>query len=402
MRELVYLVSAAGVPNFGDEAIAAGWLRFLAGARPEAEVLLDCPNPGLARDLFRNLHPHLLVTDTLWQACRDSQRRDPAGVWDQVETLVLAGGRPGSSAAPERLAGATSIHLLGGGYVNAVWPRRVGLVAGMAAARQISGARLYGTGLGLLPACDNVPRLAQAFRTFDHVSCRDLPSAQTFGLPEGLDDLFLGIGTDLPPFRPASDRAWDVMVCFQKDLTGPATFSRAVHLLGTRLRECLDDGKSVGYVEALPGADRQMFEALDGLIPEAGLVPFQDLWAAGLPVRAGQEWYTSRFHLHLAAAAAGAAGTAIGVVPGYYDIKHRSLQDLGTGWQYTKPEGLDSLPEPAASGSFPDRCREYAAAKQAEAGCLYPAPPTGRYAGDAGGQTATDPAAAQGVVPKPA
>lgn len=35
------------------------------------------------------------------------------------------------------------------------------------------------------------------------------------------------------------------------------------------------------------------------------------------------------------AAAAGASGTAISINEGFYDIKHRSLLALGTGWAYT-------------------------------------------------------------------
>ncbi|NKX51377.1 polysaccharide pyruvyl transferase family protein, partial [Arthrobacter deserti] len=221
-----------------------------ARARPEAEVLLDCPNPASAGDLFREMHPHLQVTDTLWRACTASPRRDPAGVWEHVETQVLAAGRTGNNTGLGQLARAASIHLIGGGYLNAIWRDRVGLVAGMVSTRRISGARLYGTGLGLLPACDGVPELARAFRTFDYVSCRDRSSARQFGLPAGLDDLFLGLMTDLPPLRPARDRARDVMVCLQEDLIGPESFALAAGLLRARIKECLDEGKSVGYVEA--------------------------------------------------------------------------------------------------------------------------------------------------------
>lgn len=390
MGDVVYLVSAAGHPNFGDEAIVVGWLRFLARVRPDAAVVLDCPHPVAARALFQGMHPHLLVTDTLWRACARSPQRDAAGVWVFVESLVL--GETDTDLEPLTRAG--SMHLLGGGYINALWPHQVGVVAGMAAARQLSGAALYGTGLGLLPESQDLPHLAPTLQSFDHVSCRDRPSAHRFGLPAGLDDLFLGITTDLPPFSPAPHRARDVMVCVQQDLIHPESFAVVANLLRERIRNCLDEGKTVGYVEALPGSDRQMFEALEGLVSEADLVSFAELWNDGLPARTGQQWYTSRFHLHLAAAAHGAAGTALGVAQGYYDIKHRSLQELGTGWRYAGSEGLKVLPHPAADASFPGRCHGYAAAKQAEAITLYPpsapSPPYGNPpAEQAGGPLAT-------------
>jgi hypothetical protein len=376
MGELVYLVSVAGHPNFGDEAIVAGWLRFLAHTRPDAEVVLDCPHPVLARTLFQGMHPQLEVTDALWRACDESPRKDAAGVWAYVESLVLAETEPEF----EPLSRAASIHLLGGGYLNSMWPYQTGVVAGVTAARYLSGAALYGTGLGLLPACRDLPQLASTLRGFDHVSCRDRPTAHHFGLPLGLDDLFLGLMTDLPPFRPAPHAARDIMVCVQQDLIHPEFFERATALLKERIRDCLDEGKTVGYVEALPASDRRMFEALEGLLSETDLIPFDDLWSEGFPARPGQHWYTSRFHLHLSAAAHGAAGTALGIAPGYYDIKHRSLQELGTDWRYVGLEGLQELPYPTVDPSFPDRCRRYAAAKQAEAVSLYGAArPTGAH-----------------------
>ncbi|MCU1631798.1 MAG: polysaccharide pyruvyl transferase family protein [Micrococcaceae bacterium] len=366
MGELVYLVSVAGHPNFGDEAIVAGWLRFLARVRPNAEVVLDCPHPAAARTLFQGMHPHLSVTDALWRACDGSPVKGAAGVWAHVESLVLAETEPDF----EPLTRAASIHLLGGGYLNAVWPHQAGVVAGIAAARQLSGAALFGTGLGLLPACPDLPQLTSVLHGFDHVSCRDRPSAQRFGLPTGLDDLFLGITTNFQSFRTAPHRARDVMVCVQQDLIHPEAFALATALLRARIRECLDEGKTVGYVEALPASDRQMFESLEGLLSEADLIPFAELWDDGFPARPGQHWYASRFHLHLSAAARGAAGTALGVAPGYYDIKHRSLVELGTGWRYAGLEGLGRLPYPTFDASFPERCRMFAAVKQAEATSL--------------------------------
>ena len=62
--ESIHLVSWAGWPNFGDELIAARWLRFLAEHRPDAEVWLDVRHPGTVSSLLRGLHPRLHVTDT--------------------------------------------------------------------------------------------------------------------------------------------------------------------------------------------------------------------------------------------------------------------------------------------------------------------------------------------------
>jgi len=371
MRELLYLVSPAGNPNFGDEAIVAGWLRFLARSRPDADVVLDCPNPVRAAALLAGIHPNLSVTDALWRACFERPRADAEGSWNHVRARVLLRDRARFEPELAHLYRARSIHLLGGGYLNGLWAHQVGLVAGMTAARQVTGATLFGTGLGLLPAFPDVSDARRALASFDYLSCRDSSSALHFGLRLGVDDIFLGLRTGITPFNHSRDDAKDVMVSVQSDLVDPDWTDAVAARLADRLRRYLDEGRSVGYVEAFPGSDREMFDRLGGLIAEEDFVSFDMLWRKGLPMRAGQEWFTSRFHLHLAAAAAGAAGVALGVRPGYYDIKHRSLQELGTGWQYVS-DGLEELPAPTVDRSFPERGESYAAMKLAEARSLYP------------------------------
>lgn len=48
----------------------------------------------------------------------------------------------------------------------------------------------------------------------------------------------------------------------------------------------------------------------------------------------------------MVAAAAGAKGVAIGILDEYYDVKHKSLLDLGTGWTYVSAKTSSELPEP--------------------------------------------------------
>lgn len=273
------------------------------------------------------------------------------------------------------LGQADSIHLLGGGYVNGVWPDHVGLVAGMAAVQRLNGCRLAGTGLGLMPLPKNAEQLAKAFEDFSDVSVRDDASAEFLGLPTGLDDVFLGILHELhrsaeSPHLPS--RAADVMVCIQSDMTDEHTFSRLTEKLRNVVENSIAKGLSVGYVEAIPGSDRRMFDALEGRIPEENFIPFTQVWSNGLPVRRGQQWYTSRFHPHMIAAAAGAKGVAIGIRDDYYDIKHRSLMALGSGWTYASASSDSELPEPTGSLEFEATAARLASRKRTEALALYP------------------------------
>ncbi|WP_426225440.1 polysaccharide pyruvyl transferase family protein [Pseudarthrobacter sp. DSP2-3-2b1] len=375
MTENLYLVASGGNPNYGDELIVAAWLRFLARVRPDATVWLDCPQPGTASSLFAGIHPGFHATNTLWRACADAPDQSAQGVWDHVATIVADGGTPMYDVGLMTLGQADSIHLLGGGYVNGVWPDHVGLVAGMAAARKLNGCRLLGSGLGLMPLPENSDLLAKTFADFAAVSVRDYASAEFLGLETGVDDVFLGILHEL--HRSAGSprvqsRAKDVMLCIQSDMTDEQTFSQLRDKLQVLVENSLANGLSVGYVEAIPGSDRRMFDALDGVIPEENFVPFTEVWSDGLPVRRGQQWYTSRFHPHMVAAAAGAKGVAIGVLDDYYDIKHRSLLDLGSGWTYAAASSDIELPEPTGAAGFEAAAIRLAASKRTEVLALYP------------------------------
>ena len=374
MTENIYLVASGGNPNYGDELIVASWLRFLARVRPDATVWLDCPQPGTASALFGGIHPHLLVTNTLWRSCAEAPNQTARGVWEHVDHVVTHGGTPMYDVALITLARAESIHILGGGYINGVWPDHVGLVSGMIAAGKLNGSRLLGSGLGLMPVPENGDQLKEALSSFTSISVRDTASAAMLGVEVGLDDAFLGLPHELGRSRSpiVASRAKDVMLCIQSDMIDEEIFTTLTDKLRVVVEAALDRGMSVGYVEAIPGSDRRMFEALDGLIPEENFVPFVHVWNDGLPVRPGQSWYTSRFHPHMVAAASGASGVAIGILDNYYDIKHRSLLDLGTGWTYASASAGTALPEPTGDAGFADRALTLAARKRTEALALYP------------------------------
>lgn len=114
----LYLVSMASYPNYGDELIARRWLRHLARTRPNDEVWLDCRHPGTASALFAGDHPRLRVTDAIFRAMADSL--DGSG--REIEDIVANLGTPLYDSGLLRLREAQTLHLLGGGFVNAVWP----------------------------------------------------------------------------------------------------------------------------------------------------------------------------------------------------------------------------------------------------------------------------------------
>ncbi|MCC5783789.1 MULTISPECIES: polysaccharide pyruvyl transferase family protein [Kocuria] len=371
--DVLYLVGTSGHPNFGDEFIAASWLRFLARARPGAEVWLDCPHPGLASHLFDGLHPGLRTTDTLWRLAFETTGMDPAAADAHVDRVVTHLGSPRYDLGLLGARRASSVHILGGGYLNSIWPHHARLLRAALRLRQVSGARLAATGLGLAPATD-AEGLRAALGAFDHATVRDAPSAQLARADRAPDDAFLGLpglaGFTGAPAEGTDDG--DVWVCLQSDMTEPGILDGAVAAVRAALTGPALAGRTVRYLEAIPGADRAAFDRLADLVPEENFVPFTRLWQEGFPARPGQTWITSRFHFHLLAAACGAEGTALEVSPDYYRVKHQSLLEAGTGWSVTPTGGTEPY-APARSHAFPATAARLHRTKLREAEELYPA-----------------------------
>ncbi|WP_409465326.1 polysaccharide pyruvyl transferase family protein [Amycolatopsis sp. GA6-003] len=346
-----YLVGPSGYPNFGDELIAAAWIRRLARTEPDSEVWLDTHSPGPAQHLLGDLHPRLRCTDTLWRLCGEAPSDDPWEVASWVRAAVHDPGRaPRWDAGIELLGHLDVVHLLGGGYVNALWPRHLGLVAGAAAAAQRSGARSAMTGQGFVPFPAGAAVLLRALaERFDVVDVRDDPSAELLhgvaGVERSCDDVFLD------PHPPTTPTSREFVLCVQSDIGAERPSALAAQVLDLVREWRLPPGE-LAVVEGIPRVDREVFALLEPELPGAEFHPFRDVWRRGLPLAPGQTWISSRFHLHLVAAAAGATGVAIDVSPEYYTTKHRSLLELGSGWTLVAA-GAEKPPERPAGNGFP-------------------------------------------------
>ncbi|MBA8825265.1 polysaccharide pyruvyl transferase WcaK-like protein [Saccharopolyspora lacisalsi] len=347
---VVYLVGTTGNPNYGDELIGATWLKYLARTAPETEVWLDCPNPGQSEVLLGHLHPRARFTDTFWRLCWEAPSEEP---WQVAAFVQHAVNDPGLAprwvAGIELAATADVVHLIGGGYVNGIWPRHIGLLAAAVAAVRRSGGRAAMTGQGLWPVPENAHALLRSLADqFEIIDVRDEPSSAPLSTslrPSVTgDDMFFGIEPGL--FR--EDETREIMVCVQSDLLDVSVPSLAGFLLDT-LRAWGVSSEQVGLVEGIPRVDREVFSLVEHDLPNARFYPFSEITSSGLPATAGQCWLSTRFHTHLMAAAAGAGGVAVSINSGYYTNKHRSLIERGSNWALS--EGL-SIPEPPVDGGF--------------------------------------------------
>ncbi|WP_316528305.1 polysaccharide pyruvyl transferase family protein [Kitasatospora brasiliensis] len=356
MTALVYLVCPAGIPNYGDELIALTWLRHLARVAPDADVVVDCLYPEAAAAHLGGAHPRARFTSVLWPLClRHWPDGDPAGVAEAVR-----------SSASAFLHRADVLHLLGGGYLNAIWPAFTGLLAGIATAAETTGARTAMTGQGLWPPAASMALTRSLVGRFDVVDVRDAPSARLAGLtpsPDHCDDVFLGYGPHL--VRPADEEVPEAMVCAQSLLAG--SVPETVRLIASLLRAW--KVTDVGLLECSPDKDRDVLAAAHELLPGARRYSLDDVLAHGLPARPGQCWISTRFHPHAVSAAAGAPGLALVVRPDYYDVKHRSLIDAGSSWQLLHGPAIPD--RPTGGGFDAERLAHLRAAKLAVAERIY-------------------------------
>jgi ABC-type polysaccharide/polyol phosphate transport system ATPase subunit len=370
-----YLVGATGYPNYGDELIAAAWLKHLAVKAPDAEVWLDCPHPGSADVMLGHLHPKVRFTDTFWRLCWEAPSDDPRRVADFAREAIGDPGRAPRWSAGLRLAGsADTVHVMGGGYMNDVWPRHLGLIAAAGAAAGESGGRAVMTGQGLWPLSDESRSLlTELAAPFDLIDVRDEPSVGAFGSGASVsclgDDLFLDLGPHLYAGGGLPDDLPDVMICFQSDL-----LDMPLPVLASFVTESLETWgvtpDRVGVVEAIPGVDREVFALIEPELKGARFYPAAEILSSGLPAAAGQRWLTTRFHMHLMAAAAGASGVAVSINRDYYANKHRSLLAQGSPWTLVEDLG-EPAPSPSLGGFDPATVAAMRQAKETLAAKIY-------------------------------
>ncbi|MET8976581.1 polysaccharide pyruvyl transferase family protein [Streptomyces sp. NPDC004539] len=351
-----HLVCAAGIPNYGDELIAATWLRYLAERAPDTDVVVDCLYPENAAARLTGIHPRARFTNVLWQLCLSQWGEDdPAVVCARVAEKAAGG-----------LDGARVIHLAGGGFLNGLWPVFSGLLAGIVAGGESGGARIAATGQGLWPPVEGGGLVRSLLDRFDVVDVRDAPSASYAGVAEDAvlaDDVFLGFGARL---LRVGEEVPEVMVSVQS-LTAEGAAGETVRWVAEVLR--VWGVREVGLLECSPDIDREVLALAEESLPVVRRYSLDDVLARGLPARAGQCWISTRFHPHLVAAAAGAVGVALDVRPDYYGTKHRSLIDGGSGWRLLE---RGEIPErPVGGGYEAGRLRELRDAKAAVAGRIY-------------------------------
>lgn len=354
-RRRTYLIGVAGHPNFGDEAITRGWLRWLAKHRPRDEVWLDVLNPAGASALLHDEHPHLVVVDTVHRLGLEADQSSAGSVAAHVDRVLAEPWRaPRWLAGLEALRSADVVHVLGGGFVNAHRHHTASILATLHWLATHTESRLAVSGAGLTPAFTDLgSRYAELGPRLEVATVRDPESVAVLpGSVLGADDVWLGGVAQHVDQRSGSA---DVMVLAQGD--GHDRPDELAATVGDILESWGVGPGGYGVVEANPPVDGYVRAALEERCGHHEFHSFADVMARGLPARRGQRWISTRYHPHLLAAAVGASGVAISVSDGYYDVKHRAVTAAGSAWPVI---GIGDAPVAAGdAGDLPSRAAEH-------------------------------------------
>ncbi|WLF97122.1 polysaccharide pyruvyl transferase family protein [Brucella intermedia] len=364
---IIYLVSAAGYPNYGDELILKNWVNYLLEKFRDAEIWIDVPFPTNVAFYFplRNIR----VTNVLWRLVTESNFDDIEGYMSNVCQKIKHLGSPRFDEALIKLRDVNVIHIVGGGYINRIWRRNIGILCAAAALKELINCRIYMTGAGLYPPVAPVDFINNIVGNFDYVEVRDEKSANGLNVNLGYDDAYLSLNTPQTGF--AGREIPSIMVCIQRDQVDDVFFYRAVKAVEERIKRYRTKHVSVGYVEAIPGEDRAAYMMLADYIPDKFFFNAMDTINHGLPLKRTQRWYTTRFHHHLVASMNGCEGVALVGNGDYYDVKHSSLISNGTGWSLWNANCVTKLPFPSLSSSFSELASDIILSKHSIAESLY-------------------------------
>ncbi len=332
---MYYLLGGAGYHNFGDELMVRGWLDRLSasGIQPDnivvdgysREKLSAAFGPAYDAVKYTDLVNGLAELGKIPKFCAPIMRGATfyeSGVFEHYPKLQ-------EDAA--LLTGASVIHIHGGGYLNKHFPRK-GFLLGLAiATARLTGAKLVATGLGLTPLDLPKPELRDQvndwFSTIKLIETRDEESAALLreiapdaSIVSGLDDTFVGEMSYEQDGKHRLHLSWNSPRMVEEEFRRVLEYTLANHQR---------------YDEVVfwncAGNDNGTWRVLSEQVPGIRRLTFTDLLSKPFPVAPRDHMLTARFHPHLIGARGGAVGGYYSH-GSYYDVKHGSVCELGSGF----------------------------------------------------------------------
>ncbi|MDP8249728.1 polysaccharide pyruvyl transferase family protein [Pseudochrobactrum saccharolyticum] len=329
---MLYMLGGAGVSNFGDEFMVRRWLEFYKEHGLEGELTIDGASAENLSGLFGGIYRKASFVsvfnalkysgpDNFWESLRRGLNfYDNGGLNNYREFKKWS----------EKIISTKLMHLHGGGYINEIWPQSAFLLGVAAATKLKYNCKLVGTGIGLLPL-SKVPDLYRdefnkIINTFDFIECRDYDSYLFLkNSVDNADNIFYGLDDT---YLAHVDNVSNVDGC-NLHISYFSKAKESLHRLLNKLPDEYFNKFSNVYFWECTMQDRECFDIVKAKHPKVKLLDYRDLVLNPLPVNAGDEMITARFHPHLLAARKGVAGY-YREDGSYYDVKQGSVVDLGS------------------------------------------------------------------------
>ena len=358
-NDKILLVGGGGVPNYGDELILESWLRWYVDQRGVGGrgIHIEGGHHRVLYSLFQDRYPGVVHSSHIRKARIEPEPEFFASVAKGYGFMQQHPDHP----LTKLIEGLDVYHLHGGGYLNDRWPTHGFMVGLGLAAKEHTGCRLVGTGLGLgplaAPTADDT-LAPKAFGAFDLLEVRDDWSRDYLvnnGLSDtvirGLDDVFL---------QPPAAQAWErptLHLSLRADATGAS--------VAERLTSTFVGGfdRHVFWMGTI--RDMIAYEQVSKRFPFFEVRSVHDLMR-GFPSGPNDFMITQRFHPHLIGARAGMQGM-YSSGSDYYDVKHGSVVELGSPFTALDLDALEGGRPAPVAGTLAARDAELVAQKRATA-----------------------------------
>jgi len=326
-----YLVSAAGMPNYGDDMLTRGWVNSIKRTWPNAHIYLDAVDPVVAQTLF----PDVTCVNYFWTLAQalgtdgkiSDKFADPI-MLPVRERLML-------NLLPEM----HSLHLTGGGYINDFSGANSRLIELIAFFSDKFNIPCYATGLGLYPLSpEHAAKFSSAIGEFKIFDVRDALSYEVLNAFSLNNLSFVGDDYFSFPFsenvRLVESSTPSLRLCLSNE---SADISNAEDkLLGyidtiiTQFNAAHPEGEVIFY-EFRPGVDGKLYKTVKARYAKVTFIPFDILWTQGLIFSANDYFISTRFHFQLIVASMGLKGMSF-YWNEYYRNKFSSLDEV-TNWK---------------------------------------------------------------------
>ena len=328
------LISASGMPNYGDDMLTRGWINHIKRVYPNAIIYLDAVDPLVAS----NLYDDVKCVNFLWQLAQALGENGSIEDKFSDEYLLPLRERLMSNIFEDT----DSIHLLGGGYINELWAANLRLIELVSYFGKKHNVLTYATGLGLQPLSEEkalqISKFIESYFCFD---VRDYASYQVLEkfLPGKIS--FIGDDYFCFPFSEVVtlvEKETPVLrLCLHNELSegdeNEEIFINQVELAISAFIQKFP-GSLIRFYEFRPGSDGYFYKRLKQKFPVIEMVFFETIWKHGLQFSAKDFFLSTRFHFQLIVSSVGLSGTSF-YWSEYYKNKFDSLKYV-TDWSFLK------------------------------------------------------------------